>query len=97
MDYLQRDQAYVNAEQPDFVLLDLNMPLMNGFEALQKIRENEQLKHLPVYVLSTSKSDYDRERALEYGATGYYSKSMLFNDLMKLIETVCSEFESKAS
>jgi CheY-like chemotaxis protein len=96
MDYLQREQAYINAECPDFILLDLNMPLMNGFEALQKIRENEQLRHLPVYVLSTSKSAYDMERALEYGATGYYSKSIMFNDLKKLIQSVCSELESKA-
>ncbi len=91
MDFLKKQQAYHNAETPDGILLDLNMPLLNGYEVLQKIRSDDNLRHLIVHVLSTSTSGYDMERALEYGANGYHSKSRLFEDLKELMKKVCNE------
>ncbi len=91
LDFLKNEQAYTKAEKPDVILLDLNMPLLNGFEALQQIKGNDKLRHLPVYVLSTSTSGYDMEKALDYGAAGYHSKSILFDDLKKLLKKICQE------
>src|SRR4051812_45619674 len=53
---------------PDVIFLDLNMPLMDGFEALKLIKSNEKLKHIPVYVLTTSRREEDRTIATELGA-----------------------------
>src|SRR5687767_13130431 len=75
MDYLLKREAYKNIkETPDLILLDLNMPLMDGFEVLKEIRRHSNLKKIPLYVITTSRSRLDRITALELGANGFYSK-----------------------
>src|SRR6478752_1901466 len=65
MDYLLKREDYRNIkETPDLILVDLNMPLMDGFDVLKKIREYPALMKIPIYVITTSRSKEDRELAL---------------------------------
>lgn len=59
---------------PDLVFVDINMPLLNGFETLQKIKADERLKDIPVIFYSTSFEQPDRKKAYELGADHYLMK-----------------------
>lgn len=63
--------------QPMLVLLDLNMPVMNGFEFLEKIREDKRHKNLIIFVLSTSNYWEDKARSYEHNIAGYLQKRNL--------------------
>ena len=73
------------SEPPRAVILDLKMPLMNGFEALQWIRQQPAFQTLPVIVLSSSSLPEDQERARALGATEYLVKPHSLTDLQKLL------------
>lgn len=62
------------SSETDFVLLDLNMPVMNGFEFLENIRKNEKLKDLPVVVHTTSDNIEDLKKCRALGISGYFVK-----------------------
>ncbi len=75
---------------PDLILLDLNMPLMNGIEFLETMKANEQLKRIPVIVLTTSKDENDRTASFALGIAGYIIKPTSFEDFveaMKIVDT----------
>jgi CheY-like chemotaxis protein len=72
----------------DIVILDLNMPLMNGFDTLKAIRASAILKDLPVVVISTSGFKYDIERCIRYGASRYIIKPDTFPALMNELKNV---------
>ncbi len=92
MDYLLKRQAYRNIiETPDLILLDLNMPLMGGFEVLKEIKTSEQLKNIPLYVITTSKSRFDKEEVLRMGASGFYSKGSSSKDIRRIMGEICKE------
>lgn len=59
---------------PDVIFLDLNMPLMDGKECLEKLKENEQLKHIPVVIYSTTSDSYETSKLLKLGAQDFVSK-----------------------
>jgi len=83
LDLLLRRGTYKNMnELPDVILLDINMPLLDGFEALKEIRKHRELSTIPVYIMSTSQSNEDRRKAIELGATGYYQKPANFKNLV---------------
>lgn len=63
LQYLRREGEFKIASEPDLILLDLNMPIMNGQETLQNIKGDDNLKHIPVVVLTTSDSDIDIVRS----------------------------------
>jgi CheY-like chemotaxis protein len=92
MDYLLRRESFKNIkENPDLILLDLNMPLMDGFEVLKEIRKHHALAQIPLYVITTSRSKQDRETALALGATGFYSKGASSRDIRKIMLDICEE------
>lgn len=85
----------MNAQQkehanPSLVLMDLNMPLLNGLGALGQIRQNNALKDIPIYMLSTSRFDYDRTKALELGADGFFTKPNKYSELRDIIRDIYS-------
>lgn len=72
--------ASAAAKLPDMVLLDIKMPRMNGIEALTALKRHNQLKNIPVAMLSTSTNQTEIELCLNKGATTYISKPMLAQD-----------------
>lgn len=71
---------------PDVIILDLNMPVMSGFDVIREIRANEQLRHLPVVILSTSDSSADVARAYDLLASSYMVKSHSFPGFVEQID-----------
>lgn len=91
MDYLHHRGAYEKpgtAVDPELILLDLNMPRKNGFEALKEIKEDKKLRWIPIVVLSTSGSETDIHKAYELGINAYIRKPIgfvLFAETMKTV------------
>lgn len=75
-------------EQVDLVLLDINMPLMNGFEFMERLREDAALKDLPVVMCTGSTYDDDRQRAFSLGAAGYLVKPPSWERLKPILEKI---------
>ncbi|MHB2150691.1 response regulator [Calditrichota bacterium LG25] len=91
IDYLKRRPPYNDEEKtpfPDIILLDLNMPRKDGREALEEIKRDPKLKHIPVIVLTTSKAEEDILRTYKLGAAGFISKPVTFNNLVKVVQTL---------
>lgn len=92
MDYLLKRNTYKDGtDMPDLILLDLNMPLMDGFEVLKEIRMQHSLKKIPLYVITTSRSKDDKEKALHLGATGFYSKGSSSKEIVSIMREICKE------
>lgn len=92
MDYLLAREAYRNiTELPDLILLDLNMPLMDGFDVLREIRNHKKLESIPVFVITTSRSAEQRKQALDMGASGFYSKGASSKDIRRIMQDICRE------
>lgn len=73
---------------PNIILLDINMPKMNGIEFLKELRNDERLKHLSVYMVTTSSDDEDVKGAYEYNVAGYIIKPVdiaHFENTFKLV------------
>lgn len=68
---------------PDVILLDINMPRMNGIEFLKVIREDKKLNDLKVFIMTTSSEEMDRSEAEKLGISGYIIKPLNYNDNTK--------------
>lgn len=91
LDYLERRGVYsdpASSPRPGILLLDINMPRMDGLETLQRIRANEQLRSLPVVMLTTSKAEEDRMRSYALGANAYIVKPIGFDNFAEAIRTI---------
>ena len=77
-----------SASLPSLILLDLNMPRMNGLELLKIMKEDAVLKKIPVIVLTTSCEDRDRRKSFELNAAGYMLKPIEYKDFIEIIRTV---------
>lgn len=73
---------------PDVILLDLNMPKMNGIEFLKIMRADEQLKHIKVFVMTTSGEEADRKTTEQLGISGYLIKPLNFNNNSKRTDSM---------
>jgi len=98
MDYLLKREAYKNIKHtPDLIILDLNMPLMDGFNVLKEIKKHN-LTHIPIYVITTSLRESDKERVMQLGAKGFFNKGYSSEDIKKVMLEICSEcFEENNS
>ena len=85
MAYLRREGKYSEAVRPDLVLLDLNLPKMDGREVLRQIKTDEDLKTIPVVILTTSEAEQDVVKAYEYHANCYIRKPV---DLARFLEII---------
>jgi len=73
---------------PSLLILDINMPRMNGLELLKAIREDERLRHLIVFVLTTSNDEKDKFEAYNLNVAGYMLKSDMGNSFIRAVELV---------
>lgn len=88
--YLDKIGAYKLASSPDLILLDINLPKLNGFEVLKKIRSTEATKDIPVVMLSTSCSENDKKKSSKFHANCYISKPVDADDYKKVIGLIKS-------
>jgi CheY-like chemotaxis protein len=75
-------------EKPDLILMDMNMPELDGWEATRQIKADENIRHLPVIGLTAHAMPGDKERALEAGCTDYHTKPVEFAKLLAQIEAI---------
>lgn len=85
LDYLYSDDSAENKNHlpPDLILLDLNLPIIDGFTILKKIRSSKSTKHTPVIVLTSSGEDKDINQSYELGANSYIRKPVDFIEFEK--------------
>jgi len=87
--YLRREGPYsdpADSPLPGIVLLDLNMPGMGGREALEKMKRDAALRHIPVVVMTTSKADEDILNSYQHGANSYIAKPVTFEGLVNVVK-----------
>jgi CheY-like chemotaxis protein len=70
---------------PDFIFLDLNMPLMNGKQCLREIRRSKRLRNIPVIIYTTSRQKSDEEETKKLGADEFFTKPSRFEDLCSML------------
>ncbi|ATD02251.1 response regulator [Pseudoalteromonas sp. S3260] len=91
LEYLERKGKFEDktlSPRPGLILLDLNMPRMDGREALQAIKANPNLKGIPVVILTTSKQEEDMVKGYDLGAASYITKPVTFDGLVELMKTL---------
>lgn len=76
---------------PDLILLDIEMPRMDGFEVAIQIRHNKRLQHIPIIMITSRTGEKHRERALEIGVNDYMGKPFQENQLLNKIQTLLGE------
>ncbi|MCA1967440.1 MAG: response regulator [Flavobacterium sp.] len=79
-----------DTQLPDLILLDINLPLLNGHEVLKKIKENEKTKHIPVIILTTSSAISDINLTYENYANCFITKPADINDFFETINVLCN-------
>ncbi|MGH8761985.1 MAG: response regulator [Nitrosospira sp.] len=80
-----RDPA---TEKPCIILLDLNMPIMNGIEFLQVVKHDDQLKRIPVVVLTTSEEQQDKVNSFNLGVAGYMAKPVDYRQFVEVMRSI---------
>jgi len=97
LDFLRRRGEFKDAIRPDLILLDLNMPRKDGREVLEEIKADEDLKRIPVVVLTTSKAEEDILRAYGLHANCYVSKPVDFEQFAFVVRAIESFWFSVVS
>jgi len=91
VDYLKRRGTYADLEgepYPGIILLDLNMPLKDGREALEEIKNDAELRHIPIIILTTSKDEDDILSSYGLGASSYIVKPISLDRLMRVVNSI---------
>ncbi len=73
---------------PCIILLDLNMPKMNGLEFLEIVKDDKALRHIPVIVLTTSREEQDRIESFSLGVAGYMLKPVDYQQFVEVVKTI---------
>jgi CheY-like chemotaxis protein len=88
MAFLRREGPYAGRPRPDLVLLDLNLPRMDGREVLAAIKQDEQLKHIPVIVLTTSNDERDVLKAYNLHANCFITKPVRLERFLDVVHSI---------
>ena len=90
MDYLLKTGRFIDREpgDPSVLLLDIKMPRMDGLEVLQRIRDHDRLKHIPVVILSSSREESDLARSWNLGVNAYVVKPVDINQFFEAVKTL---------
>ncbi|HAD82115.1 MAG: two-component system response regulator [Candidatus Edwardsbacteria bacterium RIFOXYD12_FULL_50_11] len=91
LDYLKREGKYKNPQaspRPGIILLDLNMPIMNGIEFLKIAKADSELRKIPVIVLTTSKEENDRVESFNLSVAGYIIKPVEFEKFVEAVRVL---------
>jgi two-component system, chemotaxis family, response regulator Rcp1 len=88
MAFLRREGKYSNASRPDLILLDLNLPKMDGREVLAHIKDNASLKLIPTVILTTSESQLDIVKSYQLQANCYLTKPVQLDEFESLVKSI---------
>ena len=88
MAFLRHEGAHVNAPRPDFILLDLNLPKMDGREVLTHIKDDEGLKTIPTVILTTSHAEADILKSYQLRANCYLTKPVQFSEFESVVQSI---------
>ncbi|WP_027346046.1 response regulator [Hamadaea tsunoensis] len=86
--FLRREGQYAGAPRPGLILLDLNLPRMDGREVLAEIKSDENLMDIPIVVLTTSSADEDIVRSYKLHANAYVTKPVTFNRFVEVVRQI---------
>jgi len=85
MAYLRQDDGYEDAKRPDLLLLDLNMPRMDGREVLEAVKSDDSLRRIPVVVLTSSEAEEDIVQSYDLHANAYLTKPVDFDGFLDIV------------
>jgi chemotaxis family two-component system response regulator Rcp1 len=88
LDCLQRTGKYQSSPRPDLILLDLNLPVMDGREVLEKIKDHDEFKRIPVVILTTSKAEEDILKTYNLHANCYVTKPVDLDQFVKVVKSL---------
>jgi CheY-like chemotaxis protein len=88
MKFLRREGKYTDAPRPDLIVLDLNLPKMDGFEVLEEIKSDQILKRIPVVILTTSQADQDIIKSYNLHANCYVTKPFGMKQFVEVIRAI---------
>ena len=88
LDFLRQTGKFASVPTPDLILLDINMPRKNGCEVLAEIRCDEDLKLIPIVILTSSEAEDDIRRAYEMGANCYVTKPADLDEMVKIVQAI---------
>ncbi len=88
MAFLRKEGAYAEAPTPDLILLDLNLPRMDGREVLAEVKSDERLSTIPVVVLTTSEAEEDVLRSYRLHANAYVTKPVDFERFLEVVRQI---------
>jgi two-component system, chemotaxis family, response regulator Rcp1 len=88
MAFLRKQDSYVNAPRPDLVLLDLNLPKMDGRELLHHIKQDDSLKTIPTVILTTSDAEVDIIKSYQLQANCYLTKPVQLEAFESLVKSI---------
>lgn len=88
MKYLRREDPYQEASRPDLVLLDLNLPKKNGREVLAEIKDDPELKRIPVVILTVSEAEQDILKSYNLHANCYITKPVNLDRFIEVVKSI---------
>ena len=89
LDYLAQSGAYADVARPDLILMDLQMPRINGYDLLRAVKDGDPAKRrIPVVVLSSSEAARDIKAAYELGCASFFCKGQTFEELEKIASSI---------
>jgi chemotaxis family two-component system response regulator Rcp1 len=86
--YLRKEGEYASAETPDLILLDLNLPKKDGREVLAEVKEDPELRMIPVVVLTTSRDEQDILKSYDLHANCYITKPVDFEQFISVVRAI---------
>jgi DNA-binding response OmpR family regulator len=89
MNFLFRRGEYANAQTPNLILLDLNMPGKDGFEVLRDLKAHQDLRKIPVVILTSSVDEKHVSRGYNIGASSFMLKPLSFDEMAKAMQSLC--------
>ena len=89
LDFVRHEGAYQDKNQfptPDLILLDIQMPKLNGFQVLEVLKGDEHYKYIPIIMLTSSKNEKDILQSYGYGAASYIQKPVVFEEFIQVVD-----------